>query len=89
MNHEKYKDHTADYAVAREEMREQLRKQYKVKEGDVLKIRIKTLNAEGNKVTKIIKVKVYEIHKYFVTVRMPAGYMRSIGWWEFERIRHK
>ncbi len=89
MNHEGYPDPVAGRAIREEETREQLREKYKIKEGDVLKIRIQALNHDGLKVTKIIKVKVYEIHKYFVTVRIPAGYMHSIRWWELERIRCK
>ena len=88
MNKEGYKTPTEDAAIGRESMRERLRQQYGIKEGDLVLITIDI--REDKYISKqTVRAKVIEIHKYFVTLQMPAGYLRSMHWPDFGRAKQK
>lgn len=88
MNKEGYKTPTEDAAIGRESMREKLRQQYNIREGDLVLIAIEVWEDKMH-VKQIIRVKVIEIHKYFVTLQMPAGYMQSMYWADFGRAKEE
>lgn len=82
MNKEGYKTPTEDIAISRETLREKLRRQYGIKEGNELTIAIE-VTRDGKMERQKVRVKVKEIHKYFVTLQMPAGYCKSMMWDDF------
>lgn len=86
MNKEGYKAPTEDAAIGRESMRERLRQQYGIKEGDLVLV---TIDIREDKYIQkqAVRVKVIEIHKHFVTLQMPAGYMQSMYWSDFGQAR--
>ena len=88
MNKEGYKTPTEDAAVDNESVREQLRKKYHIREGDAVKMVVNTRKAaiEGE-VKEVLRVRIKEIHKHFVTVIRPNGIVESFQWWDFERRR--
>lgn len=86
MNKEGYKTPTEDMTIDRETTREKLRQQYGIREGDLVLIAIEVWEDKMH-AKQIIRVKVKEIHKYFVTLQMPAGYMQSMYWSDFGQAR--
>lgn len=87
MNKEGYRCPTEDAAVGNETVREKLRKKYHVREGDVIKMKIKMYKRAGSeeRVEKVTKVRVKEIHKHFITVIRPDNMIESFQWWDFQR----
>ena len=86
MNKEGYKTPTEDAAIGRESMRERLRQQYGIREGNLVLITIDI--REDKYISKqTVRVKVIEIHKHFVTLQMPAGYLRSMHWPDFRQAK--
>ena len=86
MNREGYKTPTEDAAIKRETMREKLRAKYGVREGEMIRMRLK-LGVEELAKEGIVRVKVVGINKHHITIERPAGYKESIDWWDFERRR--
>ena len=86
MNKEGYKTPTEDIEISRETLREKLRRQYDTKEGNVLTIAIE-VTRDGKTERRKVQVKVKEIHKYFITLQMPAGYCRSMMWDDFRKAK--
>lgn len=86
-----YKTPTEDAAIARETVREKLRKKYDVREGDVIRMKIDTNtgSCSGDEKKVIKRVRVVEIEPHNITVRIPhpSDYNMSFGWWDFERRR--
>ena len=67
---------------------EQLRKDYVIKEGDVIRMKIEVhASADDRKTSKIAKVRVKEVDEHFVTVIRPDGFIESFQWWDFEKRR--
>lgn len=85
-NGEGYKTPTEDMAIGRETTREKLRRKYDIREGDVITLVIKDTE-NGRPAKKKTRVRVKEIHKYFVTLETQAGYLRSMLWADFEQSR--
>lgn len=84
-----YKTPTEDAAIARETAREKLRKKHGVREGDMVLMKLKVRHDAFSDSTKeaMLRVKVVDIHRYFIVIRRPAGYNESFDWDEFERRR--
>ena len=70
MNKEGYHCPTEEAAVGHEAMREGLRKKYNIKEGDIIQMSVPILKGGDcdKRINKTVKVRIMEIHKYFVTV---------------------
>ena len=87
MNKEGYRCPTEDTAVGNETVREKLRKKYHVREGDVIKMKIKIYKGAGSeeREEKVTKVRVKEIHKHLITVIRSDNMIESFQWWDFER----
>ena len=86
-NNEGYKDPTAAKAVAMEVMREKLRQQYNVTEGQRIKVAIRENDDPNCKRIKKVTVTVYAIHKHFIVLKYPAGYCESMSWMKFKQSR--
>lgn len=86
-NNEGYKDPTASKAVAMEAMREKLRQQYNVKEGQTVKLSFTEKDSSGYRKKKTVKATVEQIYKHFVLLRYPAGYCESVDWMKFKQSR--
>ncbi len=88
MNKSGCKDPVAERAISHETKRERLRKKYKVKEGDVIKMFLPVRdNANERTENKTVKVRIREIHTNIVAVILPSGLIESFTWWEFEQKR--
>lgn len=87
MNKEGYRCPTEDAAVGNETVREKLRRKYHVREGDVIKMKIEMYKRAGSeeRVEKVTKVRVKEIHRNFITVIRPDDMIESFQWWDFQR----
>lgn len=78
----------ADMAAEKNDKIEQLRKDYVIHEGDVIRMKIEVhASADDRKASKIAKVRIKEVHEHFVTVIRPDGFIESFQWWDFERRR--
>lgn len=86
MNKEGYKTPTEDAAIARETAREKLRAKYNVREGEMIRMRLK-VSADEKAREGIMRVRVVEIHKHHITIERSGGCKESIIWWDFERLR--
>ena len=73
--------------MGNETMREKLRKKYHVREGDMIKMKIKMYKGAGSeeRVEKVTKVRVKEIHRNFITIIRPDNMIENFQWWDFER----
>lgn len=88
-NGEGYYDPTAAQALRLEAARENLRRQYRIREGRKIKIK-KVMHPEKEgetKKIKIIKVRVEGIYPRFVVLQYPAGYCECMHWDEFAKNR--
>lgn len=65
-------------------LREHRRWEHNVKEGDVVKVLIDSADSDKK---KIVTVTVVSVDYYHITLRMPAGYCRSMKWDEFANNR--
>lgn len=92
MNHEKYKDPTAERAIAQadrwERRQQELEKKHGIKRGDTIQI-ITTgyASGEGKTITKKTKAKVKALYPYVVELQLPNGTTRSPTYWELERLK--
>ena len=92
MNYEKYKDPTAERAIAQadrwERRQQELEKKHGIKRGDTIQI-ITTSYAsgEGKAITKKTKAKVKALYPYVVELQLPNGITRSPTYWELERLK--
>ena len=92
MNHEKYKDPTAEWAIAEaekwERQQKRLEKEHGIKRGDIIQI-ISTSYASGDGkiVTKKVKTKVKALYPHVVQLQLPNGITRSPTYWELERLK--
>ena len=92
MNKEKYKDPTAEWAIAEAEKweRQQVRLEEKhgIKRGDVIQI-IQTSYAsdDGKIITKKVKARVKALYPHVVQLQLPNGITRSPTYWELERLK--
>lgn len=86
MNKEGYHCPTEEAAVGNETVREKLRKKYHIREGDVIKMKIEVYKGAGSeeRVKRVVKVRVKEIHKHFITVIRPDNMIESFQWWDFQ-----
>lgn len=89
MNKSGCKDPVAETAVHNETERERLRKKYKIREGDTIRMfpTVREAKEYEKAEKKIVKVRIYEIHTNIVTVILPSGLLESFSWWEFEKKR--
>lgn len=89
LNKEGYRTPTKDKAIGNETRREKLRKKYRIREGDIIKmkIEIRTDKAKEETVTKKVRARIKEIHTHLITVEYPWGGIESFTWWDFERRR--
>lgn len=88
MNKSGCKDPVAETAVHNETERERLRRKYKIREGDVARMRLPTRDEERKgPVYKIVPVRLKEIHTHLVTVILPSGLLESFTWWRFRQQR--
>lgn len=87
MNGEKIKDPTADIAIGRmawEEKQRIMELKHGIYRGNKVTMQFKQLTGDGRR-AKIVnkRVKVLQLYKYHVVVRMPGGYKESFQWDEF------
>lgn len=76
------------YKAPYPKIQEQMRNKYKVREGDLVRLRVESNDRKSPKdMTEIVRVT--RIDRYHVTVRMGAGFLRSYRWFEFVRLRTK
>lgn len=88
MNKSGCKDPVAERAISHETKREHLRKKYKVKEGDVIKMFLPVRDNVNERIeNKTVKVRIREIHTNIITVMLPAGIVERFTWWEFKQRR--
>lgn len=92
MNHEKYKDPTAERAIAeadRWERRQQdLEKKHGIKRGDTIQIITTSYSSgEGKTIRRKIKAKVKALYPYVVELQLPNGITRLPTYWELERLK--
>lgn len=87
MNRDGCKDPVAETAVSREYMREKLREQYRVNEGDVIHLVFYITVGKHNVKSIVKKYRVKEIHKYHITMISPKGFIECFQWWEFAKRR--
>ena len=79
-NNEVYKDPTAAKAVAMEAMREKLRQQYGIKEGQKISVLKRISDKDESGKMKKVRMTVYQIYKHFVVLEHSAGYKESMDW---------
>lgn len=84
MNKSGCKDPVAERAISHETKRERLRKKYKVKEGDVIKIFLPVRDNERTE-NKTVKVRIREIHTNIITVILPSGLLENFTWWNLNK----
>lgn len=88
MNKSGCKDPAVERAISHEIKRKRLRKKYKVKEGDVIKMFLLVRDKANERIEdKIVKVRIREIHTNIITVILPSGLLENFTWWEFEQRR--
>lgn len=92
MNHEKYKDPTAELAIAEadrwEKRQQDLEKKHGIKRGDTIQIITTSYSSgEGKIITKKVKAKVKALYPYVVELKLPNGITRSPTYWELERLK--
>ena len=82
MNKEKYKDPTAEYAIAEaekwERQQKQLEEKHGIKRGDVIQI-IQTsfASGDGKIITKKVKARIKALYPHVVQLQLPNGITRS------------
>ena len=93
MNHEKYKDPTAEYAIAEaetwERQQKRLEEMHGIKRGDVIQI-IQTSYASGDGkiiTKKKVKARIKALYPHVVQLQLPNGITRSPTYWELERLK--
>ena len=92
MNHEKYKDSTAEWAIAEaekwERQQKRLEKEHGIKRGDIIQI-ISTSYASGDGkiIIKKVKARVKALYPHVVQLQLPNGITRSPTYWELERLK--
>ena len=92
MNKEKYKDPTAEYAIAEaekwERQQKQLEEKHGIKRGDVIQI-IQTSYASGDGkiITKKVKARIKALYPHVVQLQLPNGITRSPTYWDLERLK--
>lgn len=88
-NAEGYYDPTAAEAFRLEVSREDLRQQYRIEEGQTVKIKELVVSEDDRrrKNEKIIQVNIHGIYPKFVVLQYPAGYCKCMHWDEFENCR--
>lgn len=92
MNHEKYKDPTAEWAIAEaekwERQQKRLEKEHGIKRGDIIQI-ISTSYASGDGkiIIKKVKARVKALYPHVVQLQLPNGITRSPTYWELERLK--
>lgn len=84
-----YKTPTEDTAIGNETRREKLREKYNVREGDMICMKIKVSQGADSEaaISRIVKVRVKEIHEHFITIIRPNGIIESFQWCDFNRRR--
>ena len=92
MNHEKYKDPTAERAIAEadrwERWQQDLEKKHGIKRGDIIQIITTSYSSgEGKIIRKKIKAKVKALYPYVVELQLLNGITRSPTYWELERLK--
>ena len=92
MNQEKYKDPTAERAVAEtdkwERQQRKLEEQHGIKRGDhITIIENRYVGGNGRIIQKKIKARVKALYPYLVELQLSNGQTRSPTYWELERIR--
>ncbi len=92
MNHEKYKDPTAERAIAEaqkwERQQERLEKKHGIKRGDTIQIITTSYSSgEGKIIRKKTKAKVKALYPYVVELQLSNGLTRSPTYWELERLK--
>ena len=92
MNHEKYKDPTAERAIAEadrwERWEQDLEKKHGIKRGDIIQIITTSYSSgEGKIIRKKIKAKVKALYPYVVELQLQNGITRSPTYWELERLK--
>lgn len=86
MNREGYKTPTEDIAIGREAKREKVRKLYKVREGDKVKMQLEVSDKFYGTKKVVRTVQVVSIHTDYITVDC-GKYTESFQWWDFEKRR--
>ena len=92
MNHEKYKDPTAEWAIAEAEKWERrqrrLEEKHGIKRGDIIQI-IQTSYASGDGKSHHPKGESQDksIISHVVQLQLPNGITRSPTYWELERLK--
>ena len=92
MNHEKYKDPTAERAIAEadrwERWQQDLEKKHGIKRGDIIQI-IQTSYASGDGkiITQKVKARIKALYPHVVQLQLPNGITRSPTYWELERLK--
>ena len=92
MNNEKYKDPTAEYAIAEaekwEKRQQELEEKHGIKRGDVIQI-IQTSYASGDEkiITKKVKARVKALYPHVIELQLSNGLTRSPTYWELERLK--
>lgn len=94
MNQEKYKDPTAERAVAEadkwERQQRKLEEQHGIKRGESITIIVnRYASGEGKLVQKKVKAIVRALYPHLVELQLSNGQTRSPTYWELERIRKK
>ena len=92
MNHEKYKDPTAERAIAQadkwERWQQDLEKKHGINRGDIIQIITTSYSfGEGKIIRKKIKAKVKALYPYVVELQLSNGITRSPTYWELERLK--
>lgn len=66
-----------------------LRKKYRIREGDIIKMSIESRPDKILEATVIKKerVRIKGIYPHLITVELPCGLLESFAWWDFERRR--
>ena len=76
MNHEKYKDPTAEWAIAEaekwERQQRRLEEKHGIKRGDII---------------QIIQTRIKALYPHVVQLQLPNGITRSPTYWELERLK--
>ena len=87
MNKEKYKDPTAEYAIAEAEKWERQQKQLEEKHDIIQIIQTSYASGDGKIITKKVKVRVKALYPHVVQLQLPNGITRSPTYWELERLK--
>ena len=92
MNNEKYKDPTAEYAIAEAEkwgrQQRKLEKEHGIKRGDVIQIiQASYSSGEGKIIRKKIKGTVKALYPHVVELQLANGLTRSLTYWELDKLK--